>query len=103
MPAGWKEKIATIEMNSVKASINEDRKTWDNNYDNNNDDGCDNGNNDDDNKNEKDLGGDGHDVDVVQVYVAIEPGGIWWEHSHSGGDFYLLLIYFHLFVHLNIY
>ena len=27
MPAGWKEKIATIEMNSVKASINEDRKT----------------------------------------------------------------------------
>ena len=28
VPAGWKEKIATIEMNSVKASINEDRKTW---------------------------------------------------------------------------
>ena len=27
VPAGWKEKIATIEMNSVKASINEDRKT----------------------------------------------------------------------------
>ena len=31
MPAGWKDKIATIEMNSVRASINEDRKTWDNN------------------------------------------------------------------------
>ena len=31
MPAGWKDKIATIEMNSVLASINEDRKTWDNN------------------------------------------------------------------------
>merc|ERR550539_825238 len=28
VPAGWKEKIATIEMNSVKASINEDRKTF---------------------------------------------------------------------------
>ena len=91
---------------SVKASINEDRKTWElsnNNYDNDDDDDCDNGNNDDDNKNDKDHGGDGHDVDVVQVYVAIEPGGIWREHSHSGGDFYLLLIYFHLFVHLNTY
>ena len=31
MPAGWKDKIATIEMNSVRASINEDRKTWDDN------------------------------------------------------------------------
>merc|ERR1719210_1553290 len=28
LPAGWKEKIATIEMNSVRASINEDRKTF---------------------------------------------------------------------------
>merc|ERR1712209_328229 len=28
LPAGWKDKIATIEMNSVRASINEDRKTF---------------------------------------------------------------------------
>ena len=47
MPAGWKEKIATIEMNSVKASINEDRKTWGLSCDDDDDD-------DDDNKEEED-------------------------------------------------
>jgi len=28
VPAGWKEKVATMEMNNVRASINNDRKTF---------------------------------------------------------------------------
>merc|ERR1712089_51094 len=28
VPAGWKEKVATMEMNNVRASINSDRKTF---------------------------------------------------------------------------